>query len=150
MHDLGGLVWILIVAIAVFSSIRKNVRRVRNAQQTQARPMPQMQPPAPPPVAAPAVQLAPSRLAMAGFAMPPIDPLPAPPTASPKTVVAPAAAPRPTPFPMPAPVGTSPIRGMFGGSATLVRAIVAAEVLGPPKALQENTIWSPRHSEPSI
>ncbi|MGB6063044.1 MAG: hypothetical protein WBG27_15185, partial [Candidatus Aquilonibacter sp.] len=49
-----------------------------------------------------------------------------------------------------APIRTSPIRGMFGGSATLVRAIVAAEVLGPPKAFQEQTIWSPRHSEPSI
>ncbi|MGB6986209.1 MAG: hypothetical protein WBD74_09590, partial [Candidatus Aquilonibacter sp.] len=58
--------------------------------------------------------------------------------------------PSPMPVPTPAPVGTSPIRGMFGGGATLVRAIVAAEVLGPPKALQEKTIWSPRHSEPSI
>ncbi|MGA8841322.1 MAG: hypothetical protein WB491_12625, partial [Candidatus Aquilonibacter sp.] len=61
-------------------------------------------------------------------------------------------APPPLPFtPLHEPaIRTSPIRGMFGGSATLVRAIVAAEVLGPPKAFQEQTIWSPRHSEPSI
>jgi hypothetical protein len=54
------------------------------------------------------------------------------------------------PFPVAGRVGTSPIRGMFGGSATLVRAIVAAEVLGQPISMQERTIWSPRHSEPSI
>src|SRR5271170_1620671 len=131
MHDLGGIVWIIIVAIAVFSSIRRNVARSRAART-----------PAAPPAPVPAVQIArtvqpaqPSRSAMAGFAMPPVD--------VPPPVAPPAPAPR-TPFvPMPTPVGTSPIRGMFGGSATLVRAIVAAEVLGPPKALQENTSWSP-------
>jgi hypothetical protein len=40
--------------------------------------------------------------------------------------------------------------GMFEGKASLVRAIVAAEVLGKPKALQEQSLWSPRHSEPSM
>lgn len=148
MHDIGGIVWIIVVVIAVISSIRRNAMRARNAQRAREAPAPTPAPVrAPIPVPPPA---APSRLAMSGFAMPPIDaPIP--------VVTAAARAPRPvaptpppfTPF-MPARVGTSPIRGMFEGGATLVRAIVAAEVLGPPKAMQENTIWSPRHSEPSI
>jgi hypothetical protein len=124
MHfgNLGGIIWIVIVVIAVISSIRRNIARVRSAQ------APQMQRPAPPPpVAAPPTVVVPA------------------PVAPPKIVSAPS-----LPTPTPAQVGTSPIRGMFGGSATLVRAIVAAEVLGPPIALQERTIWSPRHSEPSI
>jgi hypothetical protein len=139
VHDIGAIIWIIIVAIAVISSMRRNVQRARAAQAARTRqtqPVQQQQPP-PPPVAVQAVQRSPSRSAMAGFAMPPLD--------------APAVAPPPRmPPPVAARVGTSPIRGMFGGGATLVRAIVAAEVLGPPKALQENTIWSPRHSEPSI
>lgn len=43
--------------------------------------------------------------------------------------------------------GRGAFRGMFG-RGNLVRAVIAAEVLGPPKALQEQSIWSPRHSEP--
>jgi hypothetical protein len=137
MHvgDLGGLIWILIVVIAVISSIRRNIARVRSAQQ-----QPRASQAPPPPVAAPAPQM-PQSVAQA-FAMPPVVP---PPVAPP-----PAPAPPPVAFPAPARLGTSTIRGMFGGSTTLVRAIVAAEVLGPPIALQERTIWSPRHSEPSI
>ena len=45
--------------------------------------------------------------------------------------------------------GTPGFRGMFEG-ANAKRAFVAAQVFGPPKALQEQSIWSPRHSEPSI
>jgi hypothetical protein len=142
MHDIGGLVWIIIVAIAVISSIRRNVQRVRNAQLAQSQQMQQAQKPPPPPVAAPPLRMAPAPAPAVEVA--PVVP---PPVAPPKIAVAPS----PTmPFPMPAPVGTSPIRGMFGGSTTLVRAIVAAEVLGQPIALQEHLIWSQRHSEPSI
>lgn len=45
--------------------------------------------------------------------------------------------------------GTLPLRGMFARE-NLARAFIAAQVFGPPKALQEQSIWSPRHSEPSI
>ena len=45
--------------------------------------------------------------------------------------------------------GTQGFRGMFEGQ-NIKRAFVAAQVFGPPKALQEQSIWSPRHSEPSI
>ncbi len=146
MHNIGLIIWLIIVAFGVISSIRKNVARARSqraaapqaaVQQPQPRPQPQ---PVPPP-----------RLVTAAFAMPPVVEAPPPPRP-----VAPPKPRPPAPAPVPeytlvhAPIRTSPIRGMFGGSATLVRAIVAAEVLGPPKAFQEQTIWSPRHSEPSI
>jgi hypothetical protein len=139
MHDLGAIIWLAIVLIGVISSIRRNIKRSR-AQSVQQQPPPA---PAPPP-----------RSVLAGFAMPPVDAPPPPrPVSTPRPVSPPKpAAPQPV-FPViepRVPVGTSPIRGMFGGGATLVRAIVAAEVLGPPKAFQEQTIWSPRHSEPSI
>ena len=145
MHgfSIGSLIWIIILVIAVISSIRRNIQRVRSAQTVQ---MQRQQPAAAsPPVAAPAVQISRRAVQIApDVELPPVPPPPVPaPTAS-----APLAP--PTTLPTAARVGTSPIRGMFGGSATLVRAIVAAEVLGPPIALQERTIWSPRHSEPSI
>ncbi|HTC30101.1 MAG TPA: hypothetical protein VK702_05195 [Candidatus Acidoferrum sp.] len=143
MHDIGSIIWIAIVLIGVVSSIRKNMQRAR-AQRAPApqqmavqRPAP---PPPPPPVSAP-------RYAATAFAMPPVDP---PPRPVPPPPVAAAPAPASFAFAPAARIGTSPIRGMFGGGATLIRAIVAAEVLGPPKAFQEQTIWSPRHSEPSI
>ncbi len=144
MHNLGLIVWLIIVAFGVISSIRKNAQRAQAQRAaTPQRVMPQP-PPRPAPVLVP--QPAPS---LAAFAMPPVD-APSPP---PRPVAPPVPkAPPPLPFtPLHEPaIRTSPIRGMFGGSATLVRAIVAAEVLGPPKAFQEQTIWSPRHSEPSI
>ena len=147
MHNLGLIVWLIIVAFGVISSIRKNAQRAQ-ARRAVA-PQPVMSQSAPSPVPAPAPR---PPVAMAAFAMPPVDaPQPPPrPVASP--VPKPAPKPPPLPFtPLHEPlIRTSPIRGMFGGSATLVRAIVAAEVLGPPKAFQEQTIWSPRHSEPSI
>jgi predicted lipid-binding transport protein (Tim44 family) len=142
MHDLGAIIWLILVLIGVISSVRKNARRA--AQQRSAGPPPRSAmaqavlaqafaaPPAivPPPVPAPAV-----------------TPAPAPAAAPVATARAPVSDAHATPL---GPVGTSPIRGMFEGPATLVRAIVAAEVLGPPKSMQEQTIWSPRHSEPSI
>ena len=137
MHDWGGLVWIVLVLIGVVSSISKNARKARQQRQRQA----------------PAPRPAPVRR-IADIVITPPPPVPAP-------VVAPAQARRepersvtiPSGAPVRPerpPVGTSPIRGMFEGPATLVRAIVAAEVLGPPKSMQEQSIWSPRHSEPSI
>ena len=144
MHNLGLIVWLIIVAFGVISSIRKNAQRAQ--AQRAAPPQRAMPQPPPRPVPAPVPR---TPLAMAAFAMPPVD-APQPP---PRPVAPPAPKPAPpipfTPLHVPS-IRTSPIRGMFGGSATLVRAIVAAEVLGPPKAFQEQTIWSPRHSEPSI
>jgi hypothetical protein len=132
MHDLGGIIWIILVLIGVIQSIRKNAQKAKAGAAAQ---------PAPPPL--PSVTSDAERRVQVQRV---VQTLQAPLVASPTPVALP-------PLPdhiAPVRVGTSPIRGMFGGTATLVRAIVAAEVLGPPKALQEQTIWSPRHSEPSI
>jgi hypothetical protein len=146
MHNIGLIIWLIIVAFGVISSIRKNVQRAQ-AQRAAAAPPPLQQRQPQPPQQQPAPA---QRLVTAAFTMPPVDTPPPP---------RPVAPPKPRPPAPQAPlsltpehprIGTSPIRGMFGGSATLVRAIVAAEVLGQPKAFQEQTIWSPRHSEPSI
>ncbi len=149
MRDIGGLIWIVIVVIGVISSISKNVKKAA-AHREPARPRMAQQQQQP----VPARQI-PARSASAAQLLVRQMLPPAPQAVVP---VAPAAAPA-----MPAPVrrakppvpeapqrAASPIRGMFGAGTSLVRAIIAAEVLGPPKSLQEQSIWSPRHSEPSI
>jgi hypothetical protein len=148
MHDIGGIIWVIIVVIGVISSITRNARKaaaVRAAAQT------------PPPArVAPAVRSqqvsgivralhAKIDAGPAGQAaiseLPPLPPTAPLEPRPPAPVIAPAA-PR---------AAAMPVRGMFlGKGKALVQAIVAAEVLGPPKSLQEQTIWSPRHSEPSI
>jgi hypothetical protein len=45
--------------------------------------------------------------------------------------------------------GTKPLRGMFDRE-NLARAFIAAQVFGKPKALQEQSIWSPPHNDQSI
>jgi len=133
MKDIGGLIWVIIVVIGVISSIVKNAKKAA-AQREAARP--RMAP-------APQTAMMPPVLA-------PTAPVSPPPVRRVQTQPAP---PRAVHIPLEnlARAGTSsPIRGMFGSGAALVRAIVAAEVLGPPKSQQERSIWSPRHSDPSI
>jgi hypothetical protein len=133
MKDIGGLIWVIIVVIGVISSIVKNAKKAA-AQREAARPRM-----APAPQPAPAPQQ--SVMQQMATIMPPVRRVKAP-----QAVAA-----THMPFEKAATAGTSsPIRGMFGSGASLVRAIIAAEVLGPPKSQQEQSIWSPRHSEPSI
>jgi hypothetical protein len=148
MHDFGGVVWIVIVLIGVISSINNNAKKARKAAKKQRNVVVTM---APPPVStppsAPVVHLPKPPTPMGHVMMPPVI--------APEAPVAVPAPPRLEPLPVlphtqASPIGTPIIRGMFQGPTTLVRAIVAAEVLGPPKSVQEPSIWSPRHSEPSI
>lgn len=45
---------------------------------------------------------------------------------------------------------SGPLSGLFEDGNSLVRAVVAAELLGPPIALRENPLWQiPRPNEPS-
>jgi hypothetical protein len=142
MHDIGTIVWLILVIIGVVSSIRQQMRRSQQPVQSAPAAAPTALPP--------------------DFVLPPvIAPVPAPvPAPSPTPAAMPPIAARRARPQQPAPAaataissvpvtGTSPIRGMFQ-RGSLVRAIIAAEVLGAPKAQQEQTIWSPRHSEPSI
>ncbi len=141
MRDLGTLVWVILVVIGVISSIVQNVRKAAAAQERLRRPPLILEPPvAPVSPAPPAPPAAPVPRAPAQLA--PVRRTPAP--------VPLAAVAEPLAVPSPPAHGTSELRGMFGKKKNLVQAIVAAEVLGPPRGLQEQYIWSPRHNEPSI
>ncbi|HET9028968.1 MAG TPA: hypothetical protein VFN49_02235 [Candidatus Aquilonibacter sp.] len=122
-------IWIVLVVIGVVSSlVSKSKKAVQPRRPKVSTIIVQAMPPTPP--AAP-------------------EPVVVPPVIAPSQRVK-AAAPAPVSRPTASPThGTPPFRGMFD-PGNLVRAMIAAEVLGPPKALQEQSIWSPRHSEPSI
>jgi hypothetical protein len=137
MNHIGDIVWLVIVLIGVISTLRKNAAKNRPKVPAPQRTI------APTAFAQTPVQTPPPIIVPAALVVPPRAPAPPPPAAQPEA---------PSVFPMSTvrPVGTGLVRGMFEGPATLVRAIVAAEVLGPPKSMQEQSIWSPRHSEPSI
>lgn len=131
MRDIGGFIWIVFVLFAVISSIVKSARRSRGAPAavntqgnrpaaTPARPpvmvqfhqqaQPVMQPRA---VPQPPAQAAPQ----------PVPPPPRPAQAVPRLVVPPQPELRP--------------KGFFADRDSLVRGIIAGEVLGKPLALRD-------------
>lgn len=155
MHDLGGLVWVILVVIGVATSIIKNVNKTRAQGSPQMRPQriaPRVMASAVPTVTAPATapvvvgspnesmqehRQARARRATRVLRAPETD----------AGLVLPAS------FHLEYVPGRRTagfIGGMFKDRRAFVRAIVAAEVLGKPIALQEQSIWSPRRSEPSI
>lgn len=165
MHDIGGLIWVIIVVLAVFSSIRKSVRQAREsaAQAQQRPPATSVQRPLPEPVrpaqaSAPPVTPLQRALQLSPIPAPPVPPPPqirvVPPLPTPAASVAtPQRPPAHDPF-RPESIQRRPLSGLLGGifedKDAILRAVVAAEILGKPKALQEQSIWSPRHNEPSI
>ena len=75
----------------------------------------------------------------------------APPQAAPPPVEAPKAAPKPAPkaeAPKPHRVQAGALQGMFEDGNTLLRAVIASEVLGPPASLRENHFWNRQPNEP--
>lgn len=175
MHDLGAIIWVIVVIIGVISSIVKNVKQA-SAKAQPRRPVSR------------SAGIAPQSASAAAAAQTLAGPAAASVLESPPTA---AVAPPPLPVPIrrkAAPMGvqaatssaaravdaappllggltlpasfhldyvpgrrsTGFIGGMFKDKRAFVRAIVAAEVLGKPKSMQEQSIWSPRHSEPSI
>jgi hypothetical protein len=168
MHDIGSMVWVALVLIGVVSSIVSNARKSAGQQATAqrsaapmqraagpmqraagpmqraapARPVARQAPLAPPREAAPATRAVVAEPAPAIGALELLVD-----TIDTEVLVLPSA---PQLELEPSRRGTGMVRGMFGTASGRVRAILAAEILGPPKALQEHSIWSPRHSEPSI
>jgi len=73
------------------------------------------------------------------------------PAAMPAQTAVPAAAiARPPGAPPPVARQTEGLREMFREGNSLLRAVIAAEVLGPPRALQESVYWrASRANEPS-
>lgn len=132
MHDIGTAVWVVLVIIGVVSSLASKAKK-----------------------AAAAAQAAPQRPTPEAYV--PVHEqafVPAPPIVItkrkvPQAAVAPAVLEDAFPLPKPRRDGTSSFRGMFD-RPNLARAFLAAQVFGPPKALQEQSIWSLPHNEPSI
>jgi hypothetical protein len=120
LHDIGGFVWAILIVFAVISSIIRSARRSIGSAQTQQPRQQQMQTQQQP--VAPSAPVIPSRIVVKRA-----------PTAS---VVAPPP-PRPLIFPTAA---KRKQERLFGPGLSVVRGIVALEVLGPPRALRE---WTP-------
>lgn len=115
MRDVGTIVWVVFILIGVASSMVKSVRRQAATAGAAA-------PPGPRPV-------------QAGVPLPdlaqPLAPAPRPAAPSPerrRSAPPPAAA-------APASTAASPRARLFGGRSDLVRAVIAVEVLGKPRAL---------------
>jgi hypothetical protein len=137
MHEIGGLVWVVLVIIGVVSSIVQSSRRSaaqRSVQRPQAvvRQMPVAQNAPvrqqPQPQFAMREELASIISQMAAQSQPVQQPRPPPPPP-----IAPA--PRPAAAPVPTPVART--RKLFGDRTSLVRAVIASEVLGKPLALRD-------------
>jgi hypothetical protein len=129
MRDVGILVWVVFLVIGVIGSMVSSVRR-QAAAGTQPKPVPQWKPPSGPPPAA----TAPQRLIgvpQTRVQVPAARPLPSP---APRAQTAPQA--RPT-APPPSPTPPASGRRLFGSGSELVRAVIAAEVLGKPRGLHD-------------
>ena len=131
MRDLGLLVWVVLLIVGVVGSMSSRIRAQRSMQGSQApvrqRPRPQSavtmrQPPQ-------AIRPAPSQPLQA------VSPTPSPP-------------PRPAPAVQPRPESQKPMPGvpseprkarrmLFADRREIVRAVIAAEVLGKPRALSD-------------
>ena len=161
-HDLGGLIWVIIILLGVFSSIRRSIRRAnppegqqatQNAQAAQrmaedarrtamAARMQQL-----------AQQQAAARQATAQQQAVQRAVVPPPPVARPQPAQPPPRPPLSEPPPMHVYEESHRRRAgsfasLFEKKGSIIRAIVAAEVLGTPRAFAEQSIWSPRHTEP--
>lgn len=151
MDHFIGLVWLIAIIIGGISTI---VRAAQKTARTRAGAVPNIS--APPPASLPvriSHQMQPaipvSDPATAVFE---VEPTPEEPVVSP--VVTTVAAPIVVPVPTAVADLTAPRRGQirlqFEERGTWVRALIAAEVLGPPLSLREQRFWSQPHNEPSI
>jgi hypothetical protein len=140
VRDIGVFIWIVLLLVGVIGSMVSSVRRQLKA----AQPHPSQRPAPPQTVQKnqqePAAWLARITEQLQAAAVPPQAP------AAPRRAVGPRPAPpKPAPPPLPAhhewPSSPSPgkrlARELFGSKNGVVRSMIAAEVLGKPKALRD-------------
>ena len=141
MHlgNVGAYIWIIAIVIAVVSRIVKSGRPAA----------PAVRPPAPATVAPtrgamppPAAQPAPRRRDALRH-----EPLVYTPLVTPEIPDVVAPPPMTGRIGRPAARRAGSLTSLFEDRGSMVRAIVAAEVLGPPKSLSEQGFWRPKHSE---
>jgi len=139
MHEVGLIVWVVLLVVGVTSSIVSSIRKASTAQQ---RPASGTGPVTPPPrqstvkelVAALQAQAQAQAQAAQPQARPASPPRPIPPPTKPP--VARAASPDQLPWPV-APARRSSAHRLFAGRGDAVRGIIAAEVLGSPRGLRD-------------
>jgi hypothetical protein len=142
MRDIGLLVWVVLLIVGVVGSMSSRIRSQRRMQGSQAparqrpRPQPAVSMWPPPQVTGPAQSTVLQATRPAAS-----QPLQAtPPAPSPQPRAAPAVKPRPD---SQKPVAAVPSetrkapRPLFAGRREIVRAVIAAEVLGKPRALSD-------------
>ncbi len=128
MRDVATLVWVVLLVIGVISSMVASARRRMNALPPRAAPL---TPPAPPGL--PSAQAPPLQAQLRQQLVQPIKQVPVRPAAP---AAPPASAPRPAAAR--APAG----RRLFPGRQGLAGAVIAAEVLGKPRALRDEYFGS--------
>jgi hypothetical protein len=125
MRDVATLVWVVLLVIGVISSMVASARRRMNALPPRGAPSAR---PSVPPAQAPQ----PQAQARQQFVVQPMRQVP----------VRPAPASAPT-APSPSPAARAPSRRrLFPGRQGLVSAVIAAEVLGKPRALRDEYFGS--------
>ena len=118
MRDVGVLVWVTFLIVGVIGSMVSSLRK----SQTQRRSQP-----------VPPQWVQRFTAAVAPPAAPPARPAPAKPAPAPPPKPAAASAPE---HPLPWPERRA-VRRLFAGKSDLVRAVIAAEVLGKPRGLSD-------------
>jgi hypothetical protein len=127
MRDVATLVWVVLLVIGVISSMVASVRRRMNALPPRGA---QSAPPGVPPAQAPQPQAQLRQQVVA----PPMRQVPVRPSAP---------APAPTAAAPPSVAARAPSRRrLFPGRRGLVSAVIAAEVLGKPRALRDEYFGS--------
>jgi hypothetical protein len=159
-HDIGALIWVFVILLGVVSSIRRSLGRARGdgapsqAEQAQAA---RQQAAAQQAALAQQLQAQTAEQQRARAQLVAQQRVVTQPPRPARTVVSSTPVPAHSGIPVEPPpmhVYEEPRVRLAGSFATLfekrssmIRAIVAAEVLGSPKALAEQSIWSPRYTE---
>jgi|SRR5580700_4699095 hypothetical protein len=132
MREIGVVIWVVLLIVGVIGSMTSSLRKQR---QERATPRPRPRPPLPAALQRLAMQAAPAEPAPAtsSRATPSRAAPPSPSRAAGTTPHA------PEPAAKPERIG----RRLFGNRGDLVRAVIAAEVLGKPRGLSDEYLRNP-------
>lgn len=151
MHGMsaGTLIWIGIVLFAVIARMVKTGEQGRRRNGAPLPPQPPVPrprplPPQPLPPQRPVRRVTPAATPPAGMPLPAATALAEP---WPQEPAVPTLDLRPLVDASAAPSSVGRMTAAFAGRSSMIRAIVAAEVIGPPKAFVELDNWSHRHRE---
>lgn len=146
MRDIGLFVWVVLLIVGVVGSMTSSIRRQReqaarrdggSAPPPDSRGAPQPLAGVPPGTSAQQATLVHAMQEItARQGIPPPAPRPRRPASRPAPAVPAAPAPQPAPHSV-APPRPAKQLGLFGSGPELVRAVIAAEVLGKPRALRD-------------